>query len=333
MIKKLLFSILFFSALSNCLQAQIITVSPGTNLTIKSGTVFFADNIIFTPSADFTLSNISLSRNLVATHSVLNPYIARVYQFSGNTNPFSGSVQINYQDGAELNGLSENTLQLNVNDGTNWQVFSAAANDVVNNFVLTTSLSNNYLNELTLAASGFPLPLQWRSFTAAKQEENVLLDWSTFSEQNTKYFTIQTSTNSTAWKTLGTVAAAGNSSSAREYSFLHLTPVAGYNYYRIVETDMDGRQNYSVVRNIFFQLPPFRVELLGNPVTDGILQVKIDMANPNACPPMLKLYTADGKLLGVKQAGGGINTLNVNSYPKGTYLLQVNEKAIKFLIQ
>lgn len=335
MIKKVLFSILFLITVSKfyCLQAQILTVSPGTDLVIKPGTVFFADNIILTPAADFTLSNISLSRNTIVSHPVLNTYIARVYQFSASTNPFSGSIQINYQDGAELNGLSESDLQLNIHNGLSWQAFASTTNDVVNNYVLTTSLSGLQLNELTLAAIGAALPLQWRSFTAAKQQENVLLQWSTFSEQNSKYFNIQTSANGTTWNTLTTVSAAGNSSSIRNYSYLHTTPATGYNYYRIIETDIDGKYNYSLVRKVLFELTPWHIELLGNPVINGMLEIKITMARPNDIPPTLKLYTADGKLLWIKQPGAGTHGINVNGYPKGTYLLQANEKTIKFLIQ
>ena len=315
------------------LQAQILTVSPGTDLVIKPGTLFFADNFILTPSADFTLSNISLSRNTLLIHPVLNTYIASAYQFSNSTNPFSGTIQINYQDGAELNGLSETDLQLNVHNGFTWQQFASTTNDVVNNYVLSASLPGVQLNELTLAAIGAALPLRWRSFTATKQQENVLLQWSTFSEQNSKSFILQNSSNGTTWNTLATVAAAGNSPSVHDYSYLHSSPSTGYNYYRVVETNVDGKYNYSLVRKVLFELTPWHIELLGNPVINGILEVKITLARSNDIAPTLKLYTADGKLLWVKQPGEGTHAINLNGYPKGTYLLQANEKTIKFLIQ
>ena len=302
-----------------CLQAQILTVSPGTDLVIKPGTVFFADNIILTPSADFTLSNISLSRNTIVSHPVLNTYIARVYQFSASTNPFSGSIQINYQDGAELNGLSESDLQLNVHNGFTWQQFASTTNDVVNNYVLSASLPGVQLNELTLAAIGAALPLRWRSFTAAKQQENVLLQWSTFSEQNSKSFILQTSSTGTTWNTLATVSAAGNSPSIHDYNYLHTSPATGYNYYRIVETNIDGKYNYSLVRKVLFQLTPWHIELLGNPVINGILEVKITLARSNDIAPTLKLYTADGKLLWIsnpaRHTGHKCNRLSKRDLP------------------
>lgn len=300
---------------------------------IKQGTTFSFDSLMLTPSADFTLSNVSVGRSSVVSHPATNPYIARVYQFSTGTNAFNGTIQINYRDGAELNGLAESDLQLNAHNGVTWQAFPAATNNTVNNYVLTTSLSGLQLNELTLASVSGPLPLQWRSFTAAKQQDNVLLEWSTFAEKNSRHFIVQTSTNGTTWNTIATVSAAGNSSSIRDYNYLHVSPPAGYNYYRVIETDVNGKYNYSLVRRLYFELTPWHLELLGNPVTNGRLEIKVILARANDIPPVLRLYTSDGRLLWKRQAADGTQALNVNGYPKGTYLLQANEKTIKFLIQ
>ena len=87
---------------------QLLKVTPGTDITIVSGTTFRVDSLTLTPSADFTLSNNTLSKATTAVHSGGIPYIARVYQFAGNTNSFTGTVQINYTDGAELNSIPEN---------------------------------------------------------------------------------------------------------------------------------------------------------------------------------------------------------------------------------
>ncbi|MEO6454875.1 MAG: hypothetical protein ABIN97_12415 [Ginsengibacter sp.] len=333
--KKTLCSILLLMVIPAfySLQAQILNIPAGTNIVIKQGTAFVLDSLILTPSSDFTLTNISIMRNSVVTFPAVNQYIARVYKFSGSTDAFTGSIRMIYQDGAELNGLAENTLQLNVHDGAGWQSFNAATNDDINNYVLTQSLSGIQLNELTLASSSAPLPLLWRSFIAAKQPENVLLKWSTYSEQNTKYFTVQSSVNGTVWNSLAAIAAAGSSASASNYSYLDVSAVAGYNYYRIVETDIDGKQNYSIVQKIFIESSQLHIELLGNPVTNGMLMVRVNVARANDKAPTLNLYTNDGRLVQKIQAVAGINNIKVSGYAKGTYFLQANSITIKFLIQ
>lgn len=333
--KKALHGILLLIGLLNfcSVEAQILSVSPGASLVIKQGTVFSADDLVLTPSADFTLSNISLSRNATVIHPTVHTYISRVYKFNTGTNPFTGTIRINYKDGAELNGLTEASLRLNEHNGITWQAFTSATNDAVNNYVLSAPLSGLQLDEMTLASVTGPLPLQWRSFTATKQQDNVLLEWSTFVEQNTKSFIVQTGTNGIAWNTIATVSAAGNSSSVQSYSCLHTTPAAGYNYYRVIEADADGKYNFSSVRKVLFELASWHIELLVNPVINGRLEIKVTPAGPNDVLPVLNLYTANGRLLSTKQATAGTQSIDVSGYPKGAYLLKANEKTIKFLIQ
>lgn len=198
-------------------KTQLLTVASGTDLTILSGTVFKVENLTLIPSANFIISNNSLNKSTTVIHPTSNPYIARVYQFTNNTNPFTGSVQINYTDGAELNGIPEAQLTLNIHNGTTWTFYPASNRDATNNFVLTNSVTSTGLNELTLAGSA-ALPLAWLSFTATKQNKTALLQWATAQEQNTRNFMVQHSGNGINWSGLSTLPAAGNSSN---YSYTH----------------------------------------------------------------------------------------------------------------
>lgn len=156
--KHLIFIISIWAAASflNGLQAQILTVSPGSDLTIKQGTIFSADSLILTPSADFTLSNLKLNKNSTVIHTLSKPYIGRVYQFTNTTNPFSGTVQINYRD-AELKGINENNLALNIFNGTAWNAYTATSRNTASNFVVTSGLNAVPFNELTLGTCPPPV--------------------------------------------------------------------------------------------------------------------------------------------------------------------------------
>jgi hypothetical protein len=166
--------VLFFSNA----HAQEFSVAPGTDLHVSPGTVFSAGGIAFTPDAAFTLNGLSLSRNSTTAHPVANGHITRVYLFSGNTPAFSGSIQIQYSD-AELNGIPEPALRLNVHNGTSWQMLGNNVNDGDANYVLTSSVNSQVLNELTLAHALFPLPLQWGDVTAYRKGANVNIQWTT----------------------------------------------------------------------------------------------------------------------------------------------------------
>jgi len=332
--KKILCILFLMAGSKFCsLQAQSLVVSSGTDLVIKQGTVFSSDGLVLTPSADFTLSNVNIGRNTSTTHPAINTYIARVYTFSSGTAPFTGTIRVNYQDGAELNGIPENNLELNTFNGSVWQAFASATNDPVNNYIISGSISGLTLDELTLASILNPLPLQWHSFTATRQQDNVLLQWSTFAEVNSWSFMIQTSTNNLVWKTLATMPAAGNSSTLQSYRYMHTSPAAGNNYYRIIQTDLNGKNSFSPVKKVSFETTPWHVELLGNPVRNGKLEIRVTLASPNDILPVLNLYAADGKILFTKQASQGIQSIKVSSYPKGTYILKANEKTLQFVIQ
>ena len=321
-------SLLFVSQLFiSMAHAQLLTVASGTDLTILSGTIFHADGLTLIPSANFTISNNTLNKSATIIHTSANPYISRVYQFTNNTNLYSGSVQINYTDGAELNGIPENALTLNIHNGTAWIAYPATTRDATNNFVLTNGVSSVTLNEFTLANLSTPLPLVWLSFTATKQNQTALLQWATSQEQKTRNFGVQHSSNGINWTGISTLPAAGNSNSTNNYSYVHTNPVTGINYYRILQTDMDNRNSYSAIRTLKFTKTDEPFTITGNPVINDVLTVQVNTATG------LALYTADGKLLWQEPVNAGTKYIDVSRYAKGTYLLKANNTAQKVVIQ
>lgn len=313
--------------LTSIAQAQILKVESGTDLTIMAGTIFKAEDLILTPSANFVITNNTLNKSATVIHSSTNPYAARVYQFTNNTDPFTGSVQIYYNDGAELNGIPEGSLALNVNNGTSWIFYPTATRDGSNNFIFTDGLNAVTLNELTLSDLSDPLPLIWLSFTATKQNKTALLKWITAQERNTRNFTVQHSSDGINWTAIVTLPAAGNSSSTSYYSYLHTAPVTGVNYYRILQTDTDNRNNYSDLRVLRFNGTDETFTITGNPVTNDLLTVQVHGAST------LSLYSTDGKLLWEEQVNAGTKSIDVSRYAKGTYLLKSNSSTQKVVIQ
>lgn len=306
---------------------DLLNVASGTDITILSGTIFKTENLTLIPSANFTLSNNTLNKSITINHSSPNPYIYRVYQFTDNTNSYSGSVQIDYTDGAELNGISESALTLNVHNGTLWIDYATATRDATNNFVRTDGLSNVILNELTLADLATPLPLVWLSFKATPQNKTALLQWSTAQEHNTRNFTIQQSSNGINWTDIGSLPAAGNSNTPGNYSFVHTAPATGLNHYRILQIDMDNRYTYSDVKTLRFTTTDEPILITGNPVTNNILIIQVNTATE------LSMYTVDGKLVWKEQVHTGTKYFDLSRYAKGAYLLKTNSTSHKIAIQ
>lgn len=312
-------------AFTGIVQGQVLKVSPGTNLTIMGGTTFRADNLLFTPSSNFVITNNEVTKSSTIVHASPNRHILRVYKFTNNTGAFNGSIRFAYTDGAELNGIAENLLTLNVHNGTAWQAIAPATRDATNNLILTNGVSVGSMSELTLASSANALPLKWVSFNATKQNETVLLQWATAEEQNTRNFTLLHSSNGISWIAIGTMPASG--SSGYQYSYSHINPVSGINYYRILQTDMDGKGSYSNIKTVQFSNSAGPFTILANPVSNNLLTVQVHSATT------LALYGADGAVVWQDKVSAGIRYIDVSRFAKGAYLLKANLSAQKVILQ
>ena len=168
-------------------------------------------------------------------------------------------------------------------------------------------------------SAGFTLPVTWQSFTAKKQPNSIELNWSTASEQNTKDFEVQYSTNTQDWSALGAVAAAGNSSTIQQYRHIHNNPLKGnaYNYYRILQRDLDGKFSYSKIVSITFNESGSDVMIYPNPVRDIIT---IFLAESQ----QVHLLNIGGATVWKGRLAAGRNQLSVAHFPKGVYMLQTN---------
>lgn len=88
---------------------------------------------------------------------------------------------------------------------------------------------------------GSNLPIELINFEATKQDRQVELSWSTASELNNDYFTIERSADGISWENVQTILGAGNSSRTIDYSWIDNSPYAGISYYRLKQTDYDGK--------------------------------------------------------------------------------------------
>ena len=137
-----------FSCLLSAAQTPIFTILPRTNHVIKSGTVVSMDGLVITPSNDFSLTGNTLTRKPTATNATTNTNITNYYAFSANTNAFTGVVRFNYSD-AELNGLKEADLKLNIYSPSRWNLQPNTIVNTIDNFT-QNNLSAVAMRELTL---------------------------------------------------------------------------------------------------------------------------------------------------------------------------------------
>ncbi len=94
------------------------------------------------------------------------------------------------------------------------------------------------------------LPIKISDFSLESEKDGVTIRWTTASESNNDYFTVERMIPERSFEAIGTVSGAGNSSVLRNYDFIDQDPFSGINYYRLKQTDFDGGSTYTDVKMI-----------------------------------------------------------------------------------
>jgi len=120
---------------------------------------------------------------------------------------------------------------------------------------IQTSLSNgaqadnltNYQNWWTLSGNTILLPIELLQFSAACSDKGISIEWETATETNNDFFSVEKSYDTEKWETIATLSGAGNSSHPNEYSFIDKNENYGNVYYRLRQTDFDGKSTISKI--------------------------------------------------------------------------------------
>ncbi len=95
------------------------------------------------------------------------------------------------------------------------------------------------------------LPVELLSFTANTIENSfVELAWQTASEVNNDFFTIERSSDANVFEVVGIVDGSGNSTMINDYNSKDENPYKGRSYYRLKQTDYDGKHAYSAIETV-----------------------------------------------------------------------------------
>lgn len=245
-------------------------------------------------------------------------------------------AQIQSDMNKELNPLTQTglvsyyTANKGISAGDNTGLLTLIDQTGVNNGILDGyALNGAASNFIAQNSSVTTLPVRWLNFTVQSQnEKNALLSWSTASEHNSLDFIVQRSSNGNDWQMIGTLKAAGNSDQVNNYSFSDLSELNGLYYYRILKRDIDGRSNYSIVRNILFDRSHSSFQILGNPVANNRLSIRI-----NEPRVTLSMYKYDGTFILKKQLSAGIATIDLSNFVKGVYLIKTETQTGRIVLQ
>lgn len=168
----------------------------------------------------------------------------RVDQYSGTP---LGRVTLSWKAPMSCGVTNLPDLRVAHWDGSMWK---DRGNGGASGTTLIGTIPQAASQETTFAPGGYwtlasvsidnPLPIELLWFDARPDGSQVRLDWSTASERDNDYFTIERSADGHEFTEVMRVDGAGNSTTTLTYSDYDRWPLPGTSFYRLRQTDLDG---------------------------------------------------------------------------------------------
>jgi hypothetical protein len=171
-----------------------------------------------------------------------------------------------------------------------------------------------------------PLPIELLSFTATYTSNHVVeLKWATATEINNDYFTIERSTDAINFKSIYKTPGAGNSTQTLNYQAVDDAPLKGVSYYRLKQTDFDGKTTYSQSETVSIQEDFSIQSLYPNPATNqlniAINQLQEGLVELSIVDVIGQVVYKEDKHLTIQK---NILNIDLSNLPSGMYILMIN---------
>lgn len=246
------------------------------------------------PAADIFVSKLSSSGNFIW-----------VIQMGGISGEYGLSVAVNAVGNVYTTGYFANTADFDPGPGIN-NLTAFGADDI-------------FIVELI---GNSPLPIKLMNFAVnATNKNSVDISWATATETNNSYFTVERSKDGLSFELVTTVKGAINSSIPIQYQAVDKTPFPGISYYRLKQTDLDGKFIYSAIKSVKFA-DNKSVSLYPNPAKKGDM---LQLITRNSKVDKIEIINTSGQLLysSSPTQTGSINILLPASLASGEYIVRV----------
>ena len=169
------------------------------------------------------------------------------------------------------------------------------------------------------------LPIVLSDFYAQKLTSAVSLKWQTSSEENVKRFVIERSSDGKNYKSIGQVAAVGNSTTKQSYYYTDNSPLMpATNFYRLLMQDADGNYKYSKILTVKYTGElSLDIQLSPNP-TSGMLNIQLPDGLKGTIS--LQVFDLNGRVIkrqNFASDGNALSTsIDVSGLQSGVYIIK-----------
>lgn len=184
-----------------------------------------------------------------------------------------------------------------------------------------------------ISTNSSPLPVELLDFKAELRDKRVRLSWSTASEVNNDYFTVErTNKDMQEYSVIDRVPSyMHNSNILLNYETWDDQPIEGLSYYRLKQTDFDGQFTYSDHEPILIgEAKQFEItNVYGHTSADG--QFMVEFLYDSEMPLDMLITDASGRVVFKENnimATPGVNRVNISqSLSRGIYFVVLQNQS------
>jgi Secretion system C-terminal sorting domain len=235
-------------------------------------------------------------------------------------------VQLSYTFTPATSGLLYFTIGNFFNNASTPTTAVGGANSITRYFIDDVSVTGQV-----------PLPIKLLNFTGKCNPNNtIILKWTTASEINNDYFTIEKSSDAINWGVIGIISGAGNSNTLLNYQFIDDNPQSETNYYRLKQSDFNGDFKYFKIVSVEnCNNQSDNITVYPNPVTNTL---QLTIASVNDANARIKIYDLLGNIIQqevLTPLNEGNNKININveRLPKAMYVLVLEKEGQQYQLK
>jgi hypothetical protein len=194
----------------------------------------------------FTVQTAGTLTMNISPQNITNDYDFAIWGPNPNCPPTLPPIRCSWAAGGGDTGL--NTVSIDESEGAAGDKWVSELNvnpgDVYVVLVDNFSSSNdpfdlNWGGTASLDCASLPVELGY--FKGEKYDKHNILEWITYSEINNDYFSVESSFDAISFNLIGKIDGIGNSIEQKKYNFIDLNPYSDITYYRLIQTDYDGK--------------------------------------------------------------------------------------------
>ena len=253
------------------------------------------------------------------------PYLVAIGDLDGDGKPdlavansYSNTVSI-FRNTSTSGSIAAGSFGAKVDFATGTQPYSVTIGDLDGDGKPDLAVANysSFTLSVLRNADIVVLPVTLLRYEAKLTSTGTAqLNWSTATETNNSYFEVLRSADGINFTAVGKVTGGGNTTQEKRYNFTDLSPLAGTNYYQLVQYDKDGKKKVLGIRLVKVSHKVGSLIIYPNP-SNGVVNLSFEANSFQK----LELIDLAGKILLTRAIGRQERTmsLNISNLAAGIY--------------